>query len=403
MKKIYFIATILLGSFAFSQVTFEKGHFITKNGEKIECLIKDYDWRSNPKNFEYKLTETGDTKFAKISDVKEFEIDNRAKFISEVVKIDKSSNDLNNLSEKREPDYLEDELFLKELVNGKADLYEYIDGTLVRYFYRLDDNKPTQLIYKAYDLDVNQVAYNKDYITQLKKDLNCDTASQTGFDSSKYSKFDLSRIFVNYNKCVDPSFKQQEKITGKFDFGLAVRPRINSSSLSLSNSYENSDFKLGNKMSVGVGLELEAILPFNRGKWAIVAEPNYQQYKGESVISIAYQENRSKYAKAEYKAVEIPIGIKHYIFLDNTSKISISALYSFDIGMNSHVEYGRDEYKYYDFDLKMRSSFQFGLGYKYNNKYSVEARYSSKKIQSPPSSWTGKYDNFSLILGYNIF
>lgn len=403
MKKIAIFISLLGSLLISAQVSFEKAYFISKTGERIECLIKDYDWRSNPNNFEYKLSDTSPVKNMKTSDVQLFEIYNRGKFISEKVKIDKSSSDLSKLSGNREPNYVEEELFLKEIVNGKADLYEYVDGPLVRYFYKLNEDKPTQLIYKAYDHDVNQVAYNKDYIMQLQKDLNCDGFSKNSIESSKYRKFDLTRIFTNYNKCSDPNFKQESKETKKFTFGLAVIPRLNSQSLSLENPFEYTKFTLGNKMTFGIGIELEAVLPFNKGKWAIIMEPNYQQYKGEATISVPYQESRSRYTKAEYKAIEVPIGIRHYIFLDTTSKISVNILYGFDFGMNSNVEYGRDGYKYYDYELKMKSAFQFGLGYKYNNKYSVEARYGSKKIQEPTQNWTGKYDNFSLIISYNIF
>jgi len=169
MKKIAIFISLLGSLLISAQVTFEKAYFISKTGERIECLIKDYDWRSNPNNFEYKLSDTSPVKNMKTSDVQLFEIYNRGKFISEKVKIDKSSSDLSKLSGNREPNYVEEELFLKEIVNGKADLYEYVDGPLVRYFYKLNEDKPNQLIYKAYDHDVNQVAYNKDYIMQLEK------------------------------------------------------------------------------------------------------------------------------------------------------------------------------------------------------------------------------------------
>lgn len=403
MKKITVLASFLVTIMMSAQITFEKAYFINKSGKRVECFIKDYDWRSNPTSFEYKLSENDPVKYGKISDVSMFEIYNKAKFVSEKVQIDQSSSNLNSLSPQREPIYIEEELFLKEIVDGKADLYQYVDGTLERYFYRLDDNKPVQLIHKAFDYANDQVGYNNDYKIQLKKDLNCASISSSNIENAKYRLFDLKRIFTNYNTCINPNFKQEIKEQTKFDFNLSIRPRINSASMKLSNAFDSESYSLGNAMSISGGVEFEFIMPFNRGKWALTLEPNYQQYKGNATLTVPYQENRTKHTKADFKSIEIPIGVRHYIFLNSDSKLFLNVNYSFNIPMDSKANYGRDGQHYYDIKLEVNPAFGFGAGYTFKNKYTAEARYSTKKIKTDTNSWTGTYDLFSIILGYNIF
>ncbi|NQX83980.1 MAG: class I tRNA ligase family protein [Mycoplasmataceae bacterium] len=65
--KIYFKWALLL-QIVFSlagnaKIKFEQGYFINNQGVKIECLIKNTDWRNNPSNFLHKLSEKGDINF----------------------------------------------------------------------------------------------------------------------------------------------------------------------------------------------------------------------------------------------------------------------------------------------------------------------------------------------------
>lgn len=90
---------------AYSQIEFEKGYFINLENERIECLIKNKDWKNNPIEFEYKLSETGNYKKEGVTTVKEFGIDNISKYIGREVQIDRSSENIQALSSTREPEW----------------------------------------------------------------------------------------------------------------------------------------------------------------------------------------------------------------------------------------------------------------------------------------------------------
>jgi hypothetical protein len=58
---------------------------------------------------------------------------------------------------------------------------------------------------------------------------------------------------------------------------------MNFSSFEMVNDYYSGsgNAKFDNKISFRIGLEAEFILPFNKNKWAVFAEPTYQYYKTE--------------------------------------------------------------------------------------------------------------------------
>lgn len=124
-KKLLLLLLTILTFDASSQISFEKGYFITNDGEKIDCLIKNIDWKNNPVDFEYQLVQNGTLINENIKSVQEFGIYNNSKYIRRTVKIDKSGNNINNFSDDKNPIFIEEQLFLKALIEGKSNLYQY--------------------------------------------------------------------------------------------------------------------------------------------------------------------------------------------------------------------------------------------------------------------------------------
>ena len=111
-KNVALILIILAFSLkGYSQIIFEKGYFINNSNQKIECLIKNNDWKNNPETFEYKLSENSEPAIADVKSAKEFGIYSISKYIRSTVKIDKSKENLDDLSYDKEPTYVEEVLF----------------------------------------------------------------------------------------------------------------------------------------------------------------------------------------------------------------------------------------------------------------------------------------------------
>lgn len=404
MKKVIWLTAITAAGLLHAQIKFEKGYFVNNSGQRTEALIKNLDWKNNPTEFEFKTDESSsEIKKETIKNIQEFGIDNEQRYIRKTVMIDGSSKQLNNLSNERKPEFTEETVFLKYVVEGKADLLYYENGNLEKFFISTNDSDVKQLIYKPYYINASAVAYNEDYKKQILDNLNCGV-DLTDVNNLKYKSNDLVKVFLKYNECSNSTVINYNQNYEKRDlFNLTIRPGINLSSFEISNSsFATSESnKFDNKIAFRIGLEAELILPFNKNKWAVFAEPTYQYYKAEKDF-VVYQGQASENIRTrsiDYKSIEIPIGIRYYLFLNDKSKIFINAAYNVDFEMNSNI--------YYDFQslkIASASNFAFGAGYKYNDKFVVEFRTSTKRdlLQNNTVLNTG-YRTSSIILGYTLF
>lgn len=408
MTKIFLLLLSLFSIPFFSQVNFEKGYYINNDGQRVDVLIKNKDLRNNPNSFEFKLNENSEVKTAYVKDVEMFEVLNEIKYVREKVNIDKSSKSLNNLSKIKNPEFEEKLVFLKELVSGKASLYEYNDGMFSKYFIKTEDGNIEQLIYKPYaiknsDGETEKIAYNEEYKKQLQAKLTCSNFN-TFEKTPSYGKDYLVKTFNSYNKCADPTYNATVD-KSKGDFNLYLRPRINFSSLDISNSQSNKAYSFENKTGFGFGLELEYVFSINKNKWAAVIEPTYQSYKAETVVDDSDVQGGKIYANVDYKSIEIPIGIRHYMYLNDKSKLFITGQYIFDAPTNSTITMKREDGSLYNsLDVKSRTNISLGLGFNYASKYSVELKFfTNRDITHEYINWNSDYKNISLILGYNLF
>lgn len=382
-KKLLLILTITIAFNAYSQISFEKGYYINNSNQKIDCFIKNIDWANNPTEFEYKLTTDSDKKKVTIKTVKEFSIYNISKYVRSIINIDKSSNSKDQLSTTKKAIFKKEELFLKVLIEGKASLYLFKYGSLRKYFYSKDGSKPEQLVFKKYLITDHTIGENNRYRQQLWTDLKCSTFRMNKIKHINYVKNDLIRLFVEYNECTNQKFINFEDKQKKDLFNLNFRLGFSRSSLSIRNAYSNnSNFDFNTEIGVRFGIEAEFIMPFNKNKWAILIEPTYQYFQSEEELS-------SK--TANYNSFEVPIGIRHYFFLNENSKIFINASYIINFTDNSVTVWGPG------------ADLAFGIGYKHIDKYSLELRYQTSTGDFKQLSWAYDYNTFSLAFGYSLF
>jgi hypothetical protein len=415
-NKFFFILASLTTLSVFAQVEFEKAYFINNSNQKIECYIKNIDWLDNPIDFKYKLSEDSNYETADIKYVKEFGIINKSKYIRDTVDIDRTSNNPGSLNRSSAPLFNKEELFLKVLVEGKANLYEYIDGDLTRYFYSIENSKIKQLVYKEYISTVEDKAnfgYKKEVISknnyyrqQLWNDLKCSEFTENKFKNINYRKKDFVSIFTEYSNCNNEKVlvikNQEEK---KDLFNLNIRPRVNNSSLSVRNSdetYKNTDFE--NKIGFGFGLEAEYILPFNKNKWSVSIEPTYQSYKSEKTDIITPPREGILKRTIDYNTIDIPVSLRYYFFLNQNSKIYINTSIIPNFNLNSSIKFYLNDIPMAPLEIASSMNFAGGIGYKYNDQFSIEMRFqTNRQIFGKFVKWTSNYETLSIIFGYSIF
>lgn len=404
MKNKILILLFFCSIKMFTQINYQKGYYIENTGKKHEVYIKNTDWKNNPSEFRIKSELNSDPEILSIDEVKEFSIYKRSKYVKEKVEIDRSTDILSKLSQTSEPEYKEEELFLKVLLEGKANLYLYEDGKLRRFFYKQENGLIKQLIYKNYQNGDNTVGTNSSFKYQLWNEFRCGDISIGEIQKIEYHQDDLTEFFTDYNQCEGSEFTSFAG-KGKRDLiNLRIRPGLNLSSFKFRESYTGSpDVNFENQLSFRLGLELESILPFHNGKWALFVEPGIQIFKSEkertSSIDNTSLERRQNIS-VDYKSVEIPVGIRHYFFLNEVSTIFVNAAYVIDSEFDSSATFdpGRT------IELETDDNLAFGVGFKYNHRFSSEIRFQTiREVYTDYFYQITEYNALSLILGYQLF
>ncbi len=391
MKKIIpIILTLLLSYSLAAQINYEKGYFIDNNGNRTECLIKNIDWINNPTKLKYILSKNNVPKTKTIKEIIKFGIYNAFDYEKFTVNIDRSSNILGFMSTVRKPIFKKEVLFLKVLVEGNANLYYYEGKNLKRFFYKMDTLNIEQLVFKEYRPSKYIANKNERYKQQLWKHLKCQTISLKTIENLNYRDKDLKDLFVKYNNCGNielENFKEKKK---RKLLNITARVGLNSSSLDVTSSGVKFDTELGYIL----GGEIEYIMPFFNNKWALLIEPTIQHYKSEKTIK------SNILATADYKSIDILLGIRYYFFLTNTSKLFINSSYIYAYNTKIDNKPGRD---LRIIPIAGNSSWAIGIGYNYNAKFSIEMRHSSHRKHMSNLFRTFSYTNSSLILGYTLF
>jgi hypothetical protein len=383
----YLLVVVALTSFA--QINFERGYFIDNHNQRFECLIKNIDWKNNPVQFEYKLTGSDKAENGNINTVKEFGITDFSRFVRADVKIDVSPADLDNLSIKPNPEWVEERLFLNVLVEGKAKLYYYEKGKLVRFFYSLSDTSIIQLIYKEYYASENQIAENFKYREQLWNDVRCLNAGLNSVENLRYNKTELERYFKKHNETEESTSLVYSDKKKRDSFQLRLTPGLNYSWVTATNAVDPNLFiDLGYKTNYRIGIEAQFILPFNKNKWGIVFDPSYQYFNSSG-------QNSSETVNINYQSIEFPIGLRHIFFMNENLTFFVDALFitNFSFDFNSTIS---------NLDVRTDNSFAIGGGAGFK-KISAEIRYSTdRNLLSDYVYWNTDYRRISLILGFRI-
>lgn len=406
MKKRFnctLLFLLVLSITGFAQINFQKGYFINNTGEQVDCLIKNVDWKDNPTVFKYKLSETSEIKTNTIKNVSEFVIIGISKYVRSNVQIDRSSSKLSDLSLNRAPEFKEEELFLKVLVEGDRTLYRYNDNLILRFFYKIDSSEIKQLVYKLYSTAKEGNSYfgeNEMFRQQLFNNVNCESKTINSFLNISYRQKSLMKVFSAHNECKGGVVENYNQGTKSDWFNLRLRPGANYSSLKIEapeSRDRNVDF--GAKASFRFGVEFEFVLPFNNDKWSLFVEPTYQYYKNKKK-DVYYTPSKTIDYVVDYKSIEAPVGLRYKVFINDKLNVFFNTAYVYDFEFGSKIN--RTLIK--DLEVSTRSNIIFGVGGEFADKFSFEFRFgTSRNLIGDNIYWDSKYNTSSIIFGYKLF
>lgn len=398
MKNRLSLMLILVTFLSFAQNKFEQGYYIDNSGKKTECLIKNYDWKNNPKNIETKSSENENLVIKQIDEISEFAITGKSKFIRVTVKIDESSQNSNTLSYSPAPKFIDKTILLKVLVEGKSNLYYYESENYDRFFYSVND-KIEQLVFKKYYNSEGNILTNNQYKQQLLVNFSCNN-DQKSIVALNYNNNDLIDYFIKTNNCIS-GVTETKAISEKrkFEKNFKVNLLLNSVSQNISVPYLDINSKSQNSNSMSFGFETEITLPYNNKNWSVVFDPSYTIYKKTNIINFVESNTNIKYNyKNNILLFRFPLGIRRYFTLNANNKIYTNLGLSINI-INNRVE------KYLEENGGYTSlNFVAGLGYQYK-KYNVELKLNNKTFTytNPYSGKEISLNQITLKLGYKLF
>lgn len=418
MKKFLFFVLFILFSFSsFSQITFDKGYITHQSGKTSEVFIRLDEMAGTPTKISYKISPNGEIKTADISTIKAFGIGETHRYIRHTVNIDRSPEDIKDLSRKRSAEFQEEVLFLRTLLSGENSLLYYKDKEQERFFIKKPDGEVEQLIYKKYSPEGKIIRTNNRFRQQLSDLLICEDISENILMKLNYNRANLMNIFQKYYECRGSEF-QIHYATRKGELNLMVKAGVNFTNFGMKQDVYNivEDFQY--EIDPRIGLEIEYIFPMVNQKIAVYMEPSFSMYDAEKEIIIATSEaipsnpNASGGYRAlvnmKYHILDLPLGLRYYLYLDkaNHSKMFVNAGASINLLFNSSeiIKSPGNERSDFDFNQTWLPTFFGGIGYRYNEKISVEVRYFPVR----PLTDNGGYKlhqnhSFALVAGYTLF
>jgi hypothetical protein len=195
--------------------------------------------------------------------------------------------------------------------------------------------------------------------------------------------------FISYSQdTITPSGKGRIKIKATLGFSMGK--------ITFKDDGEEI-YSFDRKPAFAIGGEAEYFIPGNRNKWALFANPDIQFYKVEksqSYPGYSYIIHR----EVKYQTLELPVGLRHYMFLNDHSKLFINGGYNFSFILKSEIKAF-----YFPYDSKNAGNLFLGTGYTYK-KLSAEIRFNfNRKIGDESDTQIAQYNSFGIIAGYSIF
>ena len=411
MKLILLALTLSFSIVSFSQSNYEAGYFIDNQNKMSSVFIKNNDWNDNPTEFKYKTSlESDEVLLADINMVKAFGIGEYIKYEKFSVDIDQSSSRHNKLSTTNEPEYLNQTVFLEQLVEGDADLFFYHDNDKNRFFLRIGDESLMPLVYKKYRVTNSSFGTNSLFKKQIYDGLKCETITLDETRKLRYTKDNLIAIVSQYNMCKSSVSKTYENPNKKLDFNLTVKAGYFNSSLDIVydggiTSTDRQSADLGSQGSVRIAAEFEYMFSPKTKSWSVFIETGYQSYKSATTVyyESVIEANRRQDVMVDYKYIDVPIGIRRYFFISEKSKIFVNASYTIVFDLSDQIEYSENP-GVVNLDINSTPNLGFGLGFEYDNTINIEARLNTKRdITNSYSIVEGRYYSAGIVLGYKIF
>jgi len=383
MKKITLLFCLLLASVGFAQ---QNGYYVTTGGQRVDGQFLETDFL-NPATLKFKSGSASDFTLLDTKDVKEYGIGSDYKSVKYTVQIDVTDAAQGQLSANKDATWQKQTLFLNVLVEGDATLYSYTTDKGTKFFYKIESKQlePQQLLYRQYSSGSLSSAENNKFRQQLYTDLTCgnEANKMDRFIELKYRKNELINIFKEYNKCKNAQNTEYSNSAGK---RAVVNFNVFAGFYSASFNIDGAK-PAAKKDSYGAfaaGAEVEFKFPSD--KFALFFRAEYETINSEitSTETSPYGSTQIK-KDVEIKGglINLYIGPRYFFHLNENNKLFVDGALAFGILNGDFTEKHTisnnsgvlvDDITLANVDVANAIYFNFGVGYTFKNKFTVEAR-----------------------------
>lgn len=255
---------------------------VTSIGDTLTGMIDYQNWDLSPESIRFCRKLGDEVVVYQPSDIKMFQADGDV-YVGIEADIENSSRLAESISYQPALQIKRKSVFLRALVIGPKSLYHYKDSKTDDLFYIKVDSTYKLLGYKLYhndENDVNSVRELKKYVGQLIYYMSDRPELKKTIQSVQYTRYNLTALFIAYNKLVRPTVSNQiKKVVFKINYGVSAAATINSIHFTGTGFPELVLQTYSPGLSFTPGVFVEFVEPRNRGRWSIYSELLYTSYK----------------------------------------------------------------------------------------------------------------------------
>jgi len=354
--KLTLVFSIVMISGMWCQTNFEPGHFVNTKNEVVNCLIKNKRWLQSPAEFVYKLTEAHRS------------------------------------------------VFLKQLVFGQANLYEFREGNDTAFAYTLDDKPMIILLYGESVDSGNKIRKINTFRNQLYKEVICGNSKK--IQKLKYERVSLESYFKEYNNCsaaVGKEVEEETVVENKPKSILSFKVWAGAQRYDFAVAAGSQLLDYDKTITPKIGIELENIFPYNNNKWAVFLSAAYTSHSSEALLNNG---NGFEIVGSEFELsrLEVSFAGRHYMFLNDKSSFFIEGGTAFDFDLKTNLTgAGFLQTESRTEGSKVNFAIITGVGYSYNQSfYSRINYYLDQNILTFIRVYKNKLSRLSLSIGYKF-
>ena len=385
-KRFFLLIIFLLNTYIFfGQNDYRKGYFIDTDNNKTEVFLQfknyeklNYD-ESNAEVINYKINLDGVKQQISTSKLKEISILGEFKFQRFYI------SNLKNGNKQSYNNVLSKDVFLQLLVEGNANLYSYKSENGDVYLYKIGNQEnPVVLNYAKEIADNIIVKEDRGFRKELYNALKTDKLLPSDFYKIKYDDEDLINLFKIYNSETGNNsivYKNQSTKTRVIYTGFL---NLNNSLITLGNEYSDSNQKAFT--SFGFGAEAELRIKQN---WGIFLRASYNSVNYKNIKTVEVEKSTANYQSTfnlKSRSIDVVLSPRYNFIINANNSMYLNAGFGFSFQSGSGEEVLRTRFITTVFEnspvlIDMGSStfLNFGAGYSFFKKYSIELQYDMGK------------------------